>query len=253
MKLFDSHCHLDFDVFRDGLDELLQSCQQAGVARILIPGVKRQDWQRQLQLARHYPQLCIALGLHPCFMEEHQAEDLQVLADLLNIESVVAVGEIGLDFWLADTDQQAQISLFERQLLLAREAQLPVIIHSRKANDQVASRLRKLGISQGIIHAFSGSMQQAEVFLGLGMKFGVGGAITYPRAQRLRQIISRLPLTALLLETDAPDMPLSGHQGQANRPDLLPLVFRQLCELRPESEEAIAEQLWLNTTELFAS
>ncbi|RID15075.1 metal-dependent hydrolase, partial [Escherichia coli] len=166
---------------------------------------------------------------------------------------VVAVGEIGLDLFGDDPQFERQQWLLDEQLKLAKRYDLPVILHSRRTHDKLAMHLKRHDLPcTGVVHGFSGSLQQAERFVQLGYKIGVGGTITYPRASKTRDVIAKLPLASLLLETDAPDMPLNGFQGQPNRPEQAVRVFDVLCELRPEPEDEIAEVLLNNTYALFS-
>lgn len=168
------------------------------------------------------------------------------------VQKVVAVGEIGLDLYRDDPQFDKQERMLDAQLQLAKRYELPVILHSRRTHDKLAMHLKRHALPRtGVVHGFAGSLQQAERFVQLGYKIGVGGTITYPRASKTREVMARLPLRSLLLETDAPDMPLNGFQGQPNRPEQVTVVFEVLCELRPEPAEVIAEALYRNTTTLF--
>ncbi len=245
----DSHCHLDFPELTLDLEEILDGCRSRQVGKIVIPGVIEKNWARVVALCQAHPgTLFPALGLHPCFAGQHLLDDLTVLRRRLTQHPVVALGEIGLDFWLPDADRSRQSELLASQLELAGEFDLPVLLHVRKAHDQVLSLLRRARLRQaGIVHAFSGSDQQASQYLALGFKLGVGGALTYARAARLRRQVVELPLDSWVLETDAPDMPLSGRQGRVNRPDYLPDIAAVMAALRAESVDVVAEQILRNT------
>lgn len=250
LNLIDSHCHLDFQAFDATREKVLASCAAVGVSALIVPGVRHGDWPRLLALCDQYPNLYPALGLHPCFAASHQATALDALDRLLRHQRPVAVGEIGLDYW--EGVDNSQLPLLTAQLRLAREHELPVILHVRKAHDQVLQQLRKQQLSRaGVVHAFSGSAQQAAEYLKLGFKLGFGGALTYERAHKLRRLAAELPLDSIVLETDAPDMPMAGMREEPNRPDLLPRVLQVLSLLRPESSALIAEITTRNTTELF--
>ena len=236
--LFDSHCHLDFDDFKADRSSTLKLCQQAGIRHICIPGISERNWNKLLQLTAT-PDLPVnlypALGLHPYYLDEHKEYHLDTLSQLLmeRREEISAIGEIGLDYALTNTNKEKQAFFFEQQLDLAQQYQLPVIIHARKSHDQVLKQLRKRRLeSAGIIHAFSGSQQQAEQYIELGFKLGFGGGITYERASKTRKLAASLPLEAIVLETDSPDMPLYGFQGERNSPVQLVLIARTMAELR---------------------
>lgn len=240
MPLIDSHCHFDFDAFDTDREQILAHCQQLGLSHIIVPGVTRARWPSLLQLCDQYPMLQPALGLHPMFMQEHEEDDLSALEQAINTHQPLAVGEIGLDFFVPGHDKKAQTALFRAQIQLAEQFQLPVILHVRKAHDEVLKLLRQTKLNGGIVHAFNGSMQQAEFYMQQGFVFGVGGALTYPRAQKLQRLFTDLPLSSIVLETDAPDMPLAGHQGERNSPEMIPQVLEKLSELRHETAAEIA-------------
>lgn len=251
MSLIDSHCHLDFADFDPDRHRVLEHCGKIGVDHIIVPGVSRQSWPRLLAICSESPKLSPALGMHPMFMHQHQAEDLDVLAQMIEQHQPVAVGEIGLDFYLPGQDKAAQIRLFEAQVELAQQFNLPVIFHVRKAHDEILKVLRRAKLKGGIVHAFNGSMQQAEFYMQLGFLFGVGGALTYPRAQKLQGLFTELPLKSIVLETDSPDMPLAGHQGERNSPESIPQIQATLAELRQDTVEHIATVTSANCRALF--
>lgn len=244
--MIDSHCHLDFKEFDDNRDKILQNCQKLGIKKILIPGTKTSGFTKQRQLAKCHSELDIAFGLHPYFLESSFKQSLDVMASMIaqHREEIVAVGEIGLD--LAITERvsfKLQKQAFQSQLALAKQYQLPVILHHRKSHNELIQILKLNDFRNGgVVHAFSGSLQVARQYIEMGFKLGVGGTITYPRAQKTRETIAQVPLDTLLLETDAPDMPLCGKQGQVNSPLNLPEIVASLCELRSETEHQIVTQ-----------
>jgi TatD DNase family protein len=247
----DSHCHFDFEIFDANREQDWQLLQKFGCAGLIIPGVKAKQWPNLISLCRDKP-WGFGLGLHPYFLDQHQEGDLQYLenscleqlaAEQLaepNSESnLVAIGEFGLDLMLEESSHKQQVELCRQQLLIADKLSLPVILHIRKAYDDVAAMIRRTGFSQGgIVHAFSGSYQQGMVFVGLGFKLGIGGAMSHPRANKLRTTIARLPLTSLVLETDAPDMRPAFWQGPDNSPLSLLLLAQIVASLhgRPLNE-----------------
>lgn len=256
--LCDSHCHLDFEQFDSIRDQVLLESYRVGVRDIVIPGVEARYWKRLNQLcinpSQHdFPRLWASLGLHPCFIDKHQLDDLVLLEQQLTQEKankgrVVAIGEIGLDFWMPNGDRASQLVLFGEQLMLAQQFDLPVLLHARKSHDQVLKQLRRIKLKRGgIVHAFSGSPQQAEQYVALGFKLGVGGAVTYPRATKLRSTIKLMGAEHWVLETDAPDMPLHGLQGRINRPDNLPVILQALTGIFELSEQQLLVQLRQNT------
>lgn len=264
MQLIDSHCHFDFPPFAADPASYLAQAGQAGVSHIVIPSVGVRNWQPiQTLCARtaspSQPALFYALGMHPYFASEHDADTLNQLESRLETVSqqagnrCVAVGECGLDFAIPNADRQQQMGWLIRQLEFANQFNLPVILHCRKAFPELMQCLKSCPpIRGGVYHAFSGSLQQASQLLDLGIKIGVGGTITYRRANKTRTTMTQLPLDAMLLETDAPDMPLAGYQGEPNQPDRVALVLAALAELRSESLAVLAAATSKNAEVLFA-
>ncbi len=248
--IIDSHCHLDFSDFDHDRNEVLENSANKGITDIVIPGVQANSWQALIDLCDQHqqkPKLHYAIGLHPLFMHNVKPGDLKQLDILLSTKSPVAVGEIGLDFYIKNSDHQQQTILFNQQLELASHYDLPVILHVRKAHDQVLVSLRKHRIKSGIVHAFNGSIQQAGHYLDLGFKLGFGGMLTYERSSKLRRLSQQLPLEGIVLETDAPDMTVASHWGQRNSPEYLPQVLKVLTELRQEPMSMVAQQSRKNT------
>jgi TatD DNase family protein len=246
--LIDTHCHLDFPTFDGWRDQVIERARRAGVGAIVVPGVSARYWARVLELcgsATDAVHLYPALGMHPYFMQEHRSEHLSLLKRQVEKyrERLVAIGEIGLDFQLEHYDETAQTELLVEQLKIAKAAELPVLLHVRKAHDQVLKQLRRLNLPRGgIVHAFSGSEQQAQEYVKLGFKLGFGGAVTYERATKLRRFAQQFPLGWIVLETDAPDMPLSGWRDQPNEPFKVAEVAQTLTDLRQiELNDLIAQ------------
>jgi TatD DNase family protein len=250
MELIDTHCHLDVAEFDADRTAILAQCRSAGITRIVIPAIHAAGWQNLLQLCRQEAGLYPALGLHPVYIDAHQDADLPALEKMLQAENPVAVGEIGLDFFLTDLDRKRQQTFFEAQLLLAQDAGLPVLLHVRKAHDQVLATLRRIRVKGGIAHAFNGSMQQAQQYLELGFKLGFGGTLTYERSNKIRQLAQALPIEAIVLETDAPDMVVAQHRGERNSPEYLTHVLSALAELRQMDAMSLAQQTTSNACEL---
>ena len=253
-RFIDTHCHFDFPPFVDNERLSLHQAAQAGVEKIILPATEADNFARVSALAQQHDALYMALGLHPIVIEKHTDASLEQLENYLSArpQKLVAIGEIGLDLWRDDPQFERQESLLTAQLMLAKRYDLPVILHSRRTHDKLVPHLKRQNLPRtGVIHGFAGSWVQAERFIQLGYKIGVGGTITYLRASKTRNVVAQLPLDALLLETDAPDMPLNGFQGQPNRPEQVARVFATLCELRPEPADVIANAIWRNTIALF--
>ena len=250
MKLIDTHCHLDLPDFDSDRDAVLTRAQGLGVSRIVMPGITAAGWGRLLTLSANEAGLYPALGLHPVFLDTHRRGDLALLEEHIARHQPVAVGEIGLDFFLPALDRTRQKALFEAQLHIATESGLPVLLHVRKAHDETLALLRKARVRGGICHAFNGSLQQARQYIELGFKLGFGGMLTYERSHKLHRLARELPLESIVLETDAPDMPPASHHGQRNSPEYLPEVLQALARLRAEDSADIAAQTTANAIEL---
>ncbi|MEW6645774.1 MAG: TatD family hydrolase [Pseudomonadota bacterium] len=241
MELIDTHCHIDVEEFAADRAQVLTRARAAGVVRQVVPAIHQPGWEFLRALCRWEADLLPALGMHPIYLDVHRPEHLSELRSLLADEPPVAVGEIGLDYFVEGLDRAAQQALFEAQLRLAAEFALPVLLHVRKAHDEVLATLRRLRFSQGgIAHAFSGSRQQAEQYLDLGFKLGFGGTLTYERSSRIRALARELPLAAIVLETDAPDIVTAAHRGERNSPEYLPEVLAALAEVRGEEAAVLA-------------
>lgn len=252
MELIDSHAHLDDAGFEADREEVLARARAAGVVAQVVPAVEASGWARLGELCAAQPDLFPAYGLHPMYIEAHRPEHLEQLPARLQEGGAVAVGECGLDFYVPGLDRETQIRYFTAQLGIAAELGLPVIIHARRALDEVSKYLRRQGGLRGVVHSFSGSAQQARVLIDLGFYLGLGGPITYPRAQRLRRLAASLPLESLLIETDSPDQPDSRHRGQRNEPARLPMVLTELARLRDADPAEVAAVTTANARRLFA-
>jgi len=256
VQLIDTHTHLDFEMFDDDRAQVIARARNAGVERIVVLGVHAANWQRVWQLACDEPSVHAALGLHPVFLEEHQDAHVQQLRDWLERlrgePKLCAVGEIGLDYYIDNPDIECQQRLLEAQLALAADFSLPVLLHVRRAHAPMIATLKRYKLERsGVIHAFSGSWEEAREYLRLGFRLGLGGAGTWPQAQRMHRVLRQLPLEAIVLETDAPDIPPAGHAGERNSPELLPEICRRLADLKGIDAHALAAASYRNSCELF--
>lgn len=249
--IIDTHCHLNLEAFDPDRDKVLQYSRQSGVIAQIIPATEASGWEQLLELCSEHHDLYPALGLHPVFLQRHTPANIEKLAITAKTAQPVAIGEIGLDFAIKSLDRDTQQQLFEAQLIIAKNAGLPVIIHARKSHDVVIRLLRKHRISSGTIHAFSGSLQQGMHYYELGFKLGFGGMLTFERSRKLRQLAHDLPAEALVLETDAPDMTVAAHRGERNSPQYLPHVLAALAGARDESLEEVARYTTNNARSLF--
>ncbi len=229
----DTHCHLDASEFGGNAAALVAQAQATGVSTLVIPAVERANFASVQNLCVQHPSCAPAYGIHPMYVERATPADLDVVRSYLQQPNVVAVGEIGLDFFVENFDQERQEFYFSAQLKLAREFDLPVLLHIRRAQDTILKHLRRTPVRGGIAHAFNGSPQQAAEFIKLGFKLGFGGAMTYSRASKLRELARTLPLESIVLETDAPDIPPDFlARGEPNKPQYLPRIAQTLAELR---------------------
>lgn len=250
MQLIDTHCHLDIADFDADRADVLARARRADVAAIVVPAVDRSGWAGLVSLCESRAGLYPALGMHPVYLDRHGDSDVHALARWVAERKPVAVGEIGLDYFVEGLDRQRQQRLFEAQLDIARGAGLPVLLHVRKAHDQVLGTLKRIRVKGGIAHAFNGSMVQAARYIELGFKLGFGGMVTYERSRRIRGLARELPAEAIVLETDAPDLTPAAHHGERNSPAYLPECLRALAEVRGESIEQLARQTTHNACEV---
>ena len=256
MELIDTHTHLDFPDFDSDRREVLDHSRELGVRRMVVLGVYQQNWQRLWDLVQADAGLFAAFGLHPVYLDEHKPADLTELGDWLTRlhghRQLCAVGEIGLDYFVEQLDREGQQGLFEAQLKLAVDFQLPALLHVRRSHAAVIATLKRIRLPRGgIIHAFAGSREEAHEYIKLGFKLGLGGAATWPQALRMHKVLAHLPLNAVVLETDAPDMAPAMYPGQRNSPQHLPAICTALAERMGTSPLALAEASTRNACELF--
>lgn len=256
MRYIDTHTHLDFPEFADDREAVLAHCRAIGVERMVVLGVSRENWQRVWSLTRTQPSIHAAFGMHPVFLEQHREQHLEELHDwlirLTGHPQCCAVGEIGLDFLVPGLDRERQRQLFEAQLALAAEFDLPALLHVRRAHAPAIALLKQVKLARaGIVHAFSGSLEEAREYIRLGFKLGLGGAGTWPQAKRMHRVIAQLPIDSLVLETDSPDMAPAFQPHVRNTPANLPQICEILADLRGETPQALASACRHNSCELF--
>ena len=253
----DTHCHLDAPEFASHLGEVIKAAAKNQVQGILLPAVKSSDAANIRMLVAQYaavmPGLVYTLGIHPLYVEQSTQADLDLLATevegAIQDPRFVGIGEIGLDYFVEGLDRTRQVYFFEQQLDLAEAYDLPVVMHVRRSQDAILKALRQRRICSGIAHAFNGSMQQAEQFIQLGFKLGFGGAATYTRALQIRRLATQLPLSSIVTETDAPDIPPAWlrEEGIAhNAPQFIPRIGAELASLRQMNIADFAAANWSN-------
>jgi TatD DNase family protein len=251
--LIDTHCHLDATEFDADRADVMARARAAAVGCIIVPSVERANFGAVSSLCREYPECRAAYGIHPIYVGRAEEGDLVALRDAVMRERPVAVGEIGLDQFVDDRDDLRQEFFFVEQLKLAREFDLPVLLHVRRAVDPVLKQLRRIRVVGGIAHAFNGSRQQAEEFIKLGFKLGFGGAMTYAKALRIRALAADLPLDAIVLETDAPDIPPVWLAGSRNEPAEMKKILEVFAGLRNLTTAVAAAAVEQNVRDLFPS
>jgi TatD DNase family protein len=247
----DTHCHLDAAEFDADRDAEYARAVAGGVTTLIIPAVSRDNFAAVAATCERYPGCLPAWGLHPMLLDVHRPTHLADLRVQVEAQRPLAIGEIGLDLFVRDLDYATQEFFYVEQLKIAQEYDLPVLLHGRKANDQLLKHLRRIRVRGGIAHAFNGSPQQADEFIKLGFKLGFGGAFTWPRANNLRRLAIDLPLEAIVLETDSPDIPPVWIGRGRNSPAELPRIAETLAELRATTLEHIADQTRRNAKHVF--
>ncbi|WP_456415853.1 TatD family hydrolase [Thiolapillus sp.] len=250
--IIDSHCHLDMPAFDKDRRHVLKRARSVGVKGFIVPGTTRESWRKILDISASEADVYPAFGLHPYFCFAHNTAQTEQLRALAETTRPVAIGEIGLDFYRKDLERKRQLHLLKLQLQIAQDLNLPVILHTRKAHDQMLKLLKQYPLKGGVCHAFNGSWQHARQYMDLGFCMGFGGMLTYERSSKLRALAAKIPLDYLLLETDAPDMPGAAHQYQRNSPEYLPEVLDTLAGIRPEDRSSIARATTANVKRVFA-
>jgi len=253
----DTHCHLDAPEFKGSLPAVIEAAAKENVKAILLPAVKAGDFAHVRGLAHQYgneiPGLVYTLGLHPLYTNQAQDGHIEILekqvSESLSDPRFVGIGEIGLDYFVEGLDPYKQEYFFNAQLDLAQRYQLPVILHVRRSQDAILKALRRRNIPSGIAHAFNGSFQQAEQFIGLGLKLGFGGAATYERALQIRRLLKELPFDSFVTETDAPDIPPAWLKEKGlvfNEPAFIPRIAEELAAIRGMTKSDFASTAWRN-------
>ncbi|MCW8933174.1 MAG: TatD family hydrolase [Gammaproteobacteria bacterium] len=249
--IIDSHCHIDFDAFDDDRAQVIQRANQAGIKKIIIPGVINDTWDKIISCCNEFTGLYPCFGLHPYFTNKHQPQHLLNLKNYLDKHKPVAVGECGLDFFLKDLDEHQQRFYFEQQLDIALEFNLPVVIHARKSTEAVIKAIKKRPGLRGMIHSYSGSYEQALQLIKLGFYLSFGGPVTYEKSTRLRKMLQKLPLDSVLVETDAPDQPPVSAKNNRNEPLFILDVIESIASLHNSSTETISSITSKNAGDLF--
>lgn len=250
--LIDTHIHLDASEFDADRDEVLEAARAAGVGCFIVPGVEVDGFAAQRALARRHADIRLAFGIHPLYVGRADDTDLERVDAELQSGEAVAVGEIGLDGFVTEPEMALQEHFYAEQLKLARNHGLPVILHVRRAVDQILKHLRRIEVCGGIAHAFNGSRQQADTLVAMGFKLGFGGAMTFDGSTRIRKLAAELPLESIVLETDAPDIPPAWANGGRNEPANLGRFAETLAVLRKMPVAEVAEATTANARSVLA-
>jgi len=270
MNLTDTHCHLDYHKFDSDRAEVIARAKESGVSRILVPGLHHRSSKDAIQIAESNPGIYAAIGFHPTDMKEFTPKAFEKIIELANHPKVVAIGEIGLDYyWVKDIEERAiQRERLKEQLALAKEINKPVVLHMREENDewfgQASMDLLEIlsewqgGLqgdlkeNPGVLHSFNGTLETAQQALALNFYIGITGPVTYPKAEKKREIVKQLPITKLLIETDSPFLPPVPHRGRRNEPAYVCHIADKIAEIHSKSPAEIADQTTANAARLFA-
>jgi len=250
--LIDTHCHLDYLPFSPRLPEILASAAHCGVLRFIVPGVEPQSWERIISLSRKDERIFAAPGVHPMHADRWNAAAEDSLQRL--VPEIVAVGEIGLDYLEGMPPRELQQEVFRSQLRIALKADLPVIIHCRKAFNDLLGILAEesAGPLRGVMHAFSGSVEIARECIAKGLEIGIAGPVTWSNAVRPVKVVKEISLQHLLLETDSPDIPPEPHRGEVNEPAFLIEIARKVAEIKGIAVEEVADVTTENAKNVFS-
>jgi TatD DNase family protein len=259
VKLVDTHCHLNFESYRDDLDAVLQRAADAGVTRVIIPSIDVENSREVIALAARYDSLYAAVGIHPNSSANFTDADTDAVRGQAAGKKVVAIGEIGLDYHWDDSPKEMQFRAFEAQLAVAAELELPVIIHNREASEDVMTILERwastlpasLKNRPGVLHSFSAPISIAERALDIGFYLGFTGPITYKNADDLRRVAAAAPLDRIVVETDGPFLTPTPHRGKRNEPAYIPLMVDRLASLKQISVEEMGQATTENAARLF--
>ena len=251
--LIDSHAHLEMAEFKNDLEEVIQRAKESGIEHIFTVGTEKKDWERAIEIADSHPGIYAILGVHPHNAKEIDAGTYPTLRELCRNEKVRAYGEIGLDFFRNHSPREVQIKGFREQIALARDLQLPIVVHDRDAHRETVDILKSEGADQwgGIIHCFSGDYRMAKECLDMGFYISIPGTITFNNASEFREIVKKIPLESLLVETDAPFLTPVPYRGKRNEPGFVRYTAEKIAELKKITLEKVAEITTENALRVF--
>ena len=250
--LIDTHTHIDMENFADRFDEVMQTAKDYGVEKVVIPGVEPSGFDRIIKLCEEYPDVYGAVGVHPEELNSYNEEAENKIKELLKHKKIIAVGEIGLDYYWDKSQIEKQKEIFERQILIAKQAQKPILVHDREAHLDSFEILKKSNAAETgvVMHCFSGSPEFAQQCINEGFYIAIGGVVTFKNAKKVKEVAKNVPLDKLLLETDAPYMTPVPFRGKENQPAYVKFVAEEIAQLRGVSFEEIAEATTANAKKL---
>lgn len=251
MMLIDTHIHLDDKAYQKNLDEVVGRADEAGIKYFINPGSDLKSNKTIPDLVKKYPRIIPAFGIHPHEAKTFDDEILKFIKGQIAKFNAVAVGEIGLDFHYNFSNPDIQKDIFIKQLQLAKEFNLPVIIHCRLAENEVYEILKKEGISRGVIHCFSGNAEEALKFLSLGFYIGITGVVTFPKAVKTKEVVKNIPLDSILTETDGPYLAPVPFRGKRNEPSFIPYILKEIAGIKSIPEENASRVLFENAKKCF--
>jgi len=253
MVLVDSHCHLDFPEFVNHREEVLERAARAGISYFINIGTDRKSSEQAVKLSQAYPPVYATVGVHPHEAEKMSQEDLEAIEKLSAQEKVVAFGEVGLDFYYRHSPEDVQEKVFKEFLQMARRHSLPLVFHVRSAFERFFQCVEPLqdGSLKGVVHCFTGTLEEAKKVLDLGLHLSFTGILTFKKSEPLREIAKTVPLERMLLETDAPFLAPEGYRGKVNEPSFMRVTAEVLAGLKNVSLEKLADQTTQNTRALF--
>ncbi len=245
----DTHCHV-FSEYYDNIDEVVNQCKKNNVNRIIVNGCDINSNKEVLELVNKYDVIYGAIGFHPTELDDFKDEYFEFLENNISNPKIVAIGEIGLDYYYDNTDKDKQKEIFKRQLDIANKYNKPIIVHSRNSIQDTYNILKEYNLF-GSIHCFSGSVEMAREFIKIGYKLGIGGIITYKNAKNIREVVKNIDLSHILLETDSPYLTPIPYRGKSNSPEYIPLIANTIADIKNISINDVSEVTTANAEEIF--
>lgn len=251
--LVDSHAHLEMPEFKKDLDLVIKRARDSGVEYIFTVGTERKDWSKAIEIGKKYPFIFVILGVHPHNAKDIDEETYPILMELCRNEKVKALGEIGLDFFRNLSAREIQIKRFREQISLAKEINLPIVIHDRDAHDEILEIMESERAEEcrGAIHCFSGDYEMAKKCIDMGFYISIPGSITFKNASRLIEIVKKIPLEYIIIETDSPFLTPEPFRGKRNEPGFVRLVAQRISEIKNVPYEKVSEVTSENALKIF--